>query len=131
MHTYYKRRRDSRHWWRRIQSRKYKRVRVITYKSVLVVMVSVLMYLLAGLSSGRNYLWVLAWSLIVGTILISSKKYLRGFKSQERKPRNTDVVLPNTENEKEKKGTPSRIIQISQQRQLKKDRHTQSTKDMA
>lgn len=68
-------------------------------------MVSVIMYLLAGLSSGRNYLWLLAWSLIVGTILISSKKYLPGSKAQERKPRNAGAVLQNTEDEKDAKHT--------------------------
>jgi len=121
IYTYYKKRRDSRHWWRRIQSRKYKRVRVLTKKGVQVVMISVLIYLLAGLSSGRNYLWLLAWSLIVGTILISSKKYLRASNAQERKPPNTDAVLQNTEDEKEMQSTPSRIIQIPTEKQRKKN----------
>ena len=85
------------------------------------------MYLLAGLSSGRNYLWLLAWSLIVGTILISSKKYLQGSKAQERKPRNTDAVLQNTEDEKEMQSTPSRILQIPPEKQRNKDHHLEST----
>ena len=55
---------------------------------------------------------------------------LRASKAQKPKPRKEYAVLSNTENEKEK-NTPSRIIQISQQKQLKKDRHTQSTKGMA
>lgn len=129
IYTYYKkhkRRRDSRHWWRRIQSRKYTRARVLTKKGVQVVMVSVLIYLLAGLSNGRNYLWLLPWSLIVGAILISSKKYLRGYKAQECNTPNTDAVLQKTEDEKEMKSTPSRILQIPPKKQSDKDHHQES-----
>ncbi len=92
-------------------------------------MVSVLMYLLAGLSNGGNYLWLLAWSLIVGTILISSKKYLRASKTKEPKPRNTDTVLQNTKDEKEMKITPSRILQIPPKKQRNKDHHQESATD--
>lgn len=76
-----KKRRDSRHWWRRIQSRKYKRV--LIKKSVQVVMVTAGMYLLACLSSGRNSLCLLAWCLIVCTILVPFKKKLRGTESKK------------------------------------------------
>ncbi|MBW7992841.1 MAG: hypothetical protein FVQ84_22865 [Planctomycetes bacterium] len=76
-----KKRRDSRHWWRRIRSRKYKRV--LIKKSVLVVMVTAGMYLLASLNSGRNGLCLLAWCLIVCIILIPFKKILRGKESKE------------------------------------------------
>jgi len=55
---------------------------------------------------------------------------LRVPKTQKPKSTKTNAVLQSTEDEKEIKTTPSRIIQISQQRQLKKDRHIQSTKGM-
>ncbi len=130
IYTYYKKRRDSRHWWRRIQSRKYRRELIV--RSILVVIVTATMYLLASLNSGRNDLYLLAWCLIVGIILIPFMLNLRVSKAQKPKSTKADAVLLNTENEKEKKGTPSRIIQISQQQlKLKKDRHTQSTKGMA
>jgi hypothetical protein len=76
-----KKRRDSRHWWRRIQSRKYRRV--LIKKSVVVVIVTAGMYLLARLSSGRNGLCLLAWCIIMCTILIPFKKILRCTESKE------------------------------------------------
>ena len=129
IYTYYKKRRDSRHWWRRIQSRKYRRELIV--RSILVVIVTAAMYLLTSLNSGRNVLYLLAWCLIVGIILVPFMLKLRASKAQKPKSLKADAVLPNKENEKEKKSTPSRIIQISQQKQLKKDRHTQPTKGMA
>ena len=128
IYTYYKKRRDSRHWWRRIQSRKYRRELIV--RSILVVLDTAAMCLLKSLNSGRNVLYLLAWCLIVGIILVPFMLKLRASKAQKPKPRKEDSVLSNKENEKEK-NTPSRIIQISQQKQLKKDRHTQSTKGMA
>ncbi|MCP4258688.1 MAG: hypothetical protein GY774_14485 [Planctomycetes bacterium] len=76
-----KQRRDSRHWWRRIQSRKYRRVLIV--KSVLIVMVTAVMFLLASLSSVGNGLCLLAWCLVVGIILIPFQKNLRGTQSKE------------------------------------------------
>ena len=129
IYTYYKthkRRRDSRHWWRRIQSNKYRRERVLTKKALQVVMVSILMYLLAGLGNGRSYLWLLPWSLTVGAILISSKKYLRASKTKKPESRNMIVVLQNTEDEKEIKNTPSRIIETPAKKQHNKNQHQDS-----
>ena len=76
-----KKRRDSRHWWRRIQSRKYRRVLII--KSILLVMVTAIMYMIASKSSFGNGLCLLAWCLVVGIILIPFKKILRGKQSKE------------------------------------------------
>ncbi|MCP4258994.1 MAG: hypothetical protein GY774_16035 [Planctomycetes bacterium] len=90
------------------------------------MIVTILIYLLAGLSSGRNYLWLIAWALIVGTILISAKKYLRASKTKELIPPNMAVVLKNTDDEKEMQTTPSRIIQIPPEKQRKKDHHMES-----
>lgn len=129
MYAYYKKRRDSRHWWRRIQSRKYRRELIV--RSTLVVIVTVTMCLLALLISGLNVLCLLAWCFIVSIILIPFTTNLRVPKTQKPKSPKTNAVLQNTENEKEIKTTPSRIIQISRQRQLEKDHHIRSTKGMA
>ncbi|MCP4257840.1 MAG: hypothetical protein GY774_09980 [Planctomycetes bacterium] len=78
---YLKQRRDSRHWWRRIQSRKDRRIII---KSVQVVMVTIGIYLLVYLTIiGRNHLCLLAWCLIVGTILIPFMKNLRDTEFKE------------------------------------------------
>jgi hypothetical protein len=87
------------------------------------VIVSVLIYLLAGLSSGRNYLWLITWVLIVGTILISAKKYLWASKAKDLKLPNTAIILKNIDDEKEVKSIPSRIIQIPSEKLRKKDHH--------
>ena len=129
MYAYYKKRRDSRHWWRRIQSRKYRRELIV--RSIFVVVVTTTMCLLALLNRGRYVLCLLAWCFIVGIILIPFMMKLRVPKTQKPKSPKTDSVLQSTEDEKEIKTTPSRIIQISEQRQLKKDRHIQSAKGMA
>ena len=76
-----KKRRGSRYWWRRIQSRKYRRVLIV--KSILVVVVTAVMFLLASRSSVGNGLCLLAWCLVVGIILIPFKKNLRGTQSKE------------------------------------------------
>jgi hypothetical protein len=76
MYTYYKKRRiDSRNWWRRIQSRKYRQELVV--RSILVMIVTAIMYLLTSLNSGRNVLYLLTWCLIVGIILIPFMLNLR------------------------------------------------------
>ncbi|MHC4160405.1 MAG: hypothetical protein ACYSSO_15170 [Planctomycetota bacterium] len=97
-----RKRRDSRHWWRRIQSHKYRRV-LIT-KSVQVVIVTAGMYLLASLSSGLNGLCLLAWCLIVCTILVPLKKILRGKKSKE--PPQVQQALRKLSTSQEIKPTP-------------------------
>jgi hypothetical protein len=91
------------------------------------VIVSLLIYLLAGLSNGRNYLWLLPWSLIVGAILISSKKYLRASKTKKPETRNMISILQNTEDEKKIKSTPSTIVQIPAKKQRSKDQHQDSS----
>lgn len=76
-----KKRRDSRHWWRRIQSRKYRRVLII--EAVLLVIVTSAVFLLAYLGSIHYGLCLLAWCLAVGIILIPLINSLRRTESKE------------------------------------------------
>lgn len=76
-----KKRRHSRHWWRRILSRKYRRLLFIT--STLILIVTAALFLLASMSSGRNELCFLLWCLIVGIILVPSIMIFRRKESEE------------------------------------------------
>jgi len=129
MYAYYKKRRNSRHWWRRIQSRKFRRELII--RSILVLITTVTTSLLAFLNRGLYVLCFLAWCCIVGIIIIPFMMHLQVPKTQRPKSPRTNDLLQSTKNEKEIKITPTRIIPISQQKQLKKDNHIQSTKGMA
>lgn len=86
-----KKRRHSRYWWRRIRSRKYRRLLIV--QTVLLVIATAVMYLLSSQSNGRNGIYLLAWCLIVGTILISSIIIFRRKDSQEELPQTQYVSV--------------------------------------
>ena len=76
-----KKRRDSRYWWRRIRSRKYRGL--LIKKSIQLAIVTAAICVLAILTGGRYDLYFLIWCLIVGVIFISLKQNLRDTESLE------------------------------------------------
>ena len=73
-----KKRRESRYWWRRIRSRKYRPL--LFKKTVQVTIVTIALALLAYLTYGQSvllyYLYCLAWCLMVGIVIFQIKQEL-------------------------------------------------------
>ena len=87
-----KKRRDSRYWWRRIRSRKYRGL--LIKKSIQLGIVTIAICLLAILTRGRYGLYGLAWCIITGLILISLRQNLGDTQSLEspRKPQTSKTL---------------------------------------
>jgi hypothetical protein len=73
-----KKRRDSRHWWRRIRSRKYRPL--LFKKTIQVTVVTIALGLLAYLTYGQSVLlyllYLLAWCLMIGIVIVQIKQEL-------------------------------------------------------
>ena len=125
-----KKRRDSRHWWRRIQSGKYRRLLII--EIVLVLIVTGAMFLLAYLSGVRYSLCLLAWPLVVVIILIPLIMKLRRTKSERpSKPQRTSAKLSKpqevkTSSSKPDKASISHILEIASKTIDAHSEHTKS-----
>jgi hypothetical protein len=128
-----KKRQDSRHWWRRIQSGKYRRLLII--EIVLVLMVTAAMLLLAFLNIVRYSLCLLAWPLAVGIILIPLIMKLRRRKSKRPHQRHrTSARLSKPQKLKVSSPRPdeasiSRIKEIASKTINTHSEHTKSSKD--
>ena len=83
-----KKRRDSRYWWRRIQSRKYRPL--LIKKSIQLVIVTAAICLLAILTRGHYGLYCLAWFFIAGVILISLRQNFTAMEPLERSQKQQD-----------------------------------------
>lgn len=66
-----KKRRDSRHWWRRIQSKKY--YKTIIKKVVCIWFLSIGVYLFTALGIVPNDLLAVVWAILVVAIVIPDK----------------------------------------------------------
>ncbi|MBN1806150.1 MAG: hypothetical protein JW837_12960 [Sedimentisphaerales bacterium] len=76
-----KKRRDSRYWWRRMWSRKYRPL--LIKKTLQITMVTIALSLLALLTAAYGMLYFLAWCLIVGIIIFPLQRQLSDTQSVE------------------------------------------------
>jgi len=87
-----KKRRYSRHWWRRIQSRKYRRVLII--EAFLLLLVTAAMLFLAFPGGVPKSICLLAWCLIAGIILLPLIMSLRRPESMPSREHQTLAGMP-------------------------------------
>jgi hypothetical protein len=98
-----KKRRESRYWWRRMWSRKYRPL--LIKKTIQIMVVTVALTLLALLTTALSILYFLVWCLIVGIIIFHLQRELS----------NTEfIVIPRKMRKSRKVSKPRKIKAIAQ-----------------
>jgi hypothetical protein len=125
-----KKRRDSRHWWRRIQSRKHRRLLIVDI--ILLAMVTAAIYLLAAFRPAPGSLYLLAWCIGAALILVPSALIIRASEAKNTpRPQNVTPAVSqpaelDSASQQTGKDSAHRIKEIPSKSTDRQSQHTES-----